>query len=245
MPHRTIGRLRAVVGFTTIVVLVGLSPVPSISPVKATLPSMPNVTVSEFPLVTAEGVSAKQLRRLQQALDRFARAGLELPSLHVVFSSDATACKGHHGLFSTAFDPWRIAICSELEPVYEHELAHAWAQWALTELLRAAFMELRGYEVWAGPDVPWNERGVEGVAVIIQQGLAGLPLPPELGREMRGRLQAFEMITGRLDPRLVEWIGARSVPCGDRPTILSRLISDASGNMCVPSSPRLFGPHAW
>jgi hypothetical protein len=113
--------------------------------------------------------------------------------------------------------------------VYEHELAHAWEAGSMTNELRSAFMDLRGYTDWSGSDMPGNERGIEGVAFVIQQGLAGLPLPPALGTEAISRLEAFELLTGQPAPRLVEWVEATEIPRDERPTALSRALPDWHG----------------
>jgi hypothetical protein len=196
----------------------------------------PQVRESPSPSIEVEGASASQTDRLTLALARFTEAGLELPNLKVIFSTDAAACKEHHGLFSTAFDPWRISICSPLDFVYEHELAHAWEHAMLNDQLRRQFMDLRGSTVWSGKDTPWNQRGQEDLAFVIQQGLSGLPLPRTLSGEAVSRVKAFELLTGRPAPRLTEWIEASETPCDERPTILSRSIPDAAGQVCSTAS---------
>jgi len=162
-------------------------------------------TTSLKPAVTVRNATAAETRRLDLALERFRATGLALPDLEVVFSADLTACRGHFGLFDSSQQPWRISICSDLDAVYEHELAHAWAAANLTNSGREDFMNMRGYEVWSDNDFAWNERGTEGAALIIQQGLSGLPLPPALSDETLSRLAAFELLTGVADPRLAQW----------------------------------------
>ena len=159
------------------------------------------------PHVTVHNATPKQLDRLALAFERFSSIGLELPDLEVFFARDNNSCgDAGHGLFQSAFTPWRIVICpTELDTVYEHELAHAWERANLTEQQRKAFMVMREYEVWNDRTVPWNQRGIEGVAFIIQQGLSGLPLPPTILSEHRSRLEAFEFLTGVSDPSLRTW----------------------------------------
>jgi hypothetical protein len=196
----------------------------------------PQVRESRPPSIEVEGASASQTDRLTLALARFKEAGLELPNLKVIFATDAAACKEHHGLFSTAFDPWRISMCSPLDFVYEHELAHAWEHAMLSDEVRRQFMDLRDITVWSGKDTPWNQRGQEDLAFVIQQGLSGLPLVRTLSGEAISRLKAFELLTGRPAPKLTEWIKARETPCDERPTILSRSIPDAAGRVCSTAS---------
>jgi hypothetical protein len=103
----------------------------------------------------------------------------------------------------------------------------------VTDAQRVAFMDLRGLKNWGDRDTPWNQRGTEWAAVVMQQGLSGLPLPPVLSNEARSRLQAFELLTGRVAPVLVNWIRERGVRCSDRPTGLSRQIADVTGRSCT------------
>ena len=160
------------------------------------------------PRVSAHNATPAQLHRLALAFERFANAGLQLPALEIHFPTEVEVCDGAHGRFRTSTTPWLILICpTDLDTVYEHELAHAWERANLTDQQRQTFMEMRGYEVWNDKSVPWNERGMEGVAFIIQQGLSGLPLPPVLSAEQRSRLTAFEYLTGDPDPRLEQWKG--------------------------------------
>lgn len=187
---------------------------------------------------TVYNATAEDLGRLGEAVMVFAVADLKLPTLHIWFHTDGGPCGEHHGLFRATSESWQIRICSsDIEAVYEHELAHAWVTANIDDTQRSAFMDLRGLEYWADRDVPWNERGTEWAAVIIQQGLSGLPLPPALSNEARSRLQSFELLTGRIAPVLVEWIAERDVPCSDRPTDLSRPIADGSGRTCAVSRP--------
>ncbi|MFQ5554990.1 MAG: hypothetical protein ACE5GC_06435 [Acidimicrobiia bacterium] len=172
----------------------------------------PSATLSGAiaPRIVVRGATSSQQARLELAIERFGDAGLTLPDLEVVFATSDDPCKGHPALFQPQFQPWRISICSDLESAYEHELAHAWEAANLAEETREQFMTLRGYSTWSDPGVPWNQRGIEGVAVVIQQGLSGLALPPSLSREQRSRLAAYELLTGSPDPRLTDWQDAHA-----------------------------------
>jgi hypothetical protein len=183
--------------------------------------------------IVTKGASPLQRDRIEQAATFYSALGLELPELEVVFTRESSACTGAKGLFSDSFEPWRVTICTE-DPgiVIEHELAHAWERANVGDHLRETFMEQNGYGVWRSHDVPWNERAVEGIALVIQQGASGLPLPPVLGSDATGRLQAFELLTGQPDPRLADWLGSKSIPCGERPTPLSDTIPDSDGLIC-------------
>lgn len=192
------------------------------------------------PRITVRDASPAQITRLGKAFEAFDRAKLELPGIEIRFFTDHESCGAEHGRFYTTGNDWRVHICpTRLDSVIEHELAHAWERANLTDSERRAFMRLRGYEVWSDPDRSWGERGMEGAAFIIQQGLAnGLPLPPALGAEVRSRLRAYEQLTGRLAPALVAWLEANDVPCPERPTRMSRSHPDGSGRVCIESLAR-------
>ncbi|MFQ5966446.1 MAG: hypothetical protein ACE5MI_02410 [Acidimicrobiia bacterium] len=156
----------------------------------------------ESSTIAVIGGSAEQRQQVAQAVEAFERAGLKLPNLQISFALNPAECLEHMGLFETDHYPWRITFCSDAAFVYLHELAHAWELANLTDRERAAFMALRGHQTWADPDVPWEDRGVEGAAFIIQQGLMDMPLPPNLSEEQASRLAAFELLTGVPSPRL-------------------------------------------
>jgi hypothetical protein len=183
--------------------------------------------------LTIEGGTVTDRVRMRLAILRFRDAGLELPSLQIVFRVSADEeCHGALGYFSSSKDVWRISICSEIESVYEHELAHAWERANLTDDQRRRYTAFRSLSTWSEKGYAWNERGVEDAAFVIQQGLAGLPLPPALGVEARSRLEGYEMLTGQTAPQLVEWLAQNEVPCEERPTHLSRRTPDISGRVC-------------
>lgn len=160
------------------------------------------IWASLSPAVSVGDASSEQADRLAFAVDRFHNAGLPLPDLEVRFSYDQATRNGGMGLFQTEHIPWRITICSQADFVYAHELTHAWELANLTDETRQRFMELRGHLSWADPSVPWSERGVEGVAFIIEQGLLDQPLPAIVSDELASRLAAFELLTGKPSPRL-------------------------------------------
>ncbi|HVR31641.1 MAG TPA: hypothetical protein VMS74_02925 [Acidimicrobiia bacterium] len=189
--------------------------------------------VSLVPEVTVRGGEPGDVSRLRRALTRFEDAGLALPDVDVTIHEDDSQCRGHKGLFRASSIPWTISICSATDSVFEHEFAHAWERGHLTDTVRQAFMELRGHEVWSGADTPWNERGQEGVAFVIQQGLSDVPLAPALSDEALSRVAAFELLTGQPAPRLVRWMESREVACSDRPTPLSRQVPDQTGTTCA------------
>lgn len=190
-------RIRSVSRLALLPAILAIWPVATPEP---TVPVEPGVTVSLAPAIDVVGGTTDQHDRLAEAITRFTGIGLALPDLEVRFSSDPGECNGHDGLFESAFSPWRISICSPLDFVYEHELAHAWEHANVHDATREAFMSARGVGVWNGSSVTWTERGIEQAAFIIQQNL----LPGTLGTvssEWQNRVDAFEVLTGIPSPR--------------------------------------------
>lgn len=189
--------------------------------------------------LTVEGGTDAERARMRLAIRRFEEAGLVLPPLLIVFRHPSDVeCHGALGYFSPSQPVWQISICSTVEPMYEHELAHAWERANLTDAQRERYVALRGLPTWSDKAYDWGERGIEDLAFVVQQGLAGLPLPPALGREARSRLEGYEMLTGRIAPRLGDWLAKYEVPCGERPTDLSLQVPDVVGRTCETSLSR-------
>jgi hypothetical protein len=184
------------------------------------------------PSLTIHGGTITERARMDLALERFENEGLALPPLRIEFPTSPVKCDGGLGYFTPSEDVWRITICSQINSVYEHELAHAWERANLTDAQRRRFTVFRGLPTWSDESYDWNQRGVESVAFVIQQGLAGLPLPPALSHEVESQLEGYEMLTSQAAPRLVGWLAKYEVPCTDRPTRLSLGLPDASGRIC-------------
>lgn len=165
-------------------------------------------TADHKPQLTVSGASEQQSERLAEALRRFAGADLALPPLAVTFHDNGAPCHGHPGVFLAHPDPWEIHICSEnVEWVYEHELAHAWISHNVSAQQRQTFMELGSYETWSDRAYPWNERGSEWAAVVIQQGISGLPLPPVLSDKIkRLHVDGYQLLVGVPSPRYTAWL---------------------------------------
>lgn len=193
---------------------------------------VPDVAESDLRSWSIHGGTPDERARMEVAIERFALGGLALPQLRIDFAASSEKCKGGIGHFEPLDDVWRIAICSTVDSVYEHELAHAWERATLTDTQRVAFVAFRGLPTWSDKSYDWNQRGVEWAALVIQQGLGGLPLPPNLGLDATSRLEGYEMLTGRAAPRLAEWLARYDVPCDQRPTEFSLRLPDASGLTC-------------
>jgi hypothetical protein len=56
-----------------------------------------------------------------------------------------------------------------------------------------------------------------------------------LGEKTISKLRDFELLTGRVAPRLIEWMALHEASCGERPTPLSRGVPDSTGRVCPTS----------
>lgn len=129
------------------------------------------------PSLTTDGSpSENEDALLKWASARFARAGLDLPAVSVAFHDQREACAGHPGLFRDQPNP-RIDICglsdfsTAAKKTMLHEMAHAWAHENLSDDDIQEFLILRGLEIWAGPDAPWELKGTEHAAEIVSWAL--------------------------------------------------------------------------
>lgn len=134
-----------------------------------------------------------------RAIDRFHRNGLLLPDLEIRFLDDRAACRGHYGLFQPRDEMWRILICSDVDFVITHELAHAWMRSHLDGFARQRYLLARRLPTWNDPDTPWMERGIEDAAFVIQQNLMASNPPVHTERWQR-HMAAYELLTGQPSP---------------------------------------------
>jgi hypothetical protein len=155
--------------------------------------------VSLTPSVTSFGADGDDLARVDDALERFRYAGLELPDLTITFHDGDSVCDGHDGLFHEDPGGWAIDVCSDLDFVVPHELAHAWAAANLDDDDRARYLDARGLTAWTGGDVPWEQRGTEDAAFIVQQNLRAIDIPAS-SATWTERMQAYTVLTGSESP---------------------------------------------
>lgn len=158
-------------------------------------------SVSLHPSMVVRGASVDEQRRLDEALARYAEAGLELPDLEVVFADDPDVCSGHDGLFRTSTSPWQVLVCSDMEFVVTHELAHAWDAANLDDIDREWYTDRRGLTTWDSSDADWVDRGVEDLAFMIQQNLMAGAVDVDSERWVE-RANAYGWATGRTSPVL-------------------------------------------
>ena len=131
--------------------------------------------------VTVEGLTEAQEALVEKAVGLYAAAGLELPPVRLVGTTDTTPCEGRAGVAYRRESHTEIFLCTTAagqaeEWVIIHELAHAWDHHSLTEERRAAFQALRGAPSWRSRDVAWHERGTEQAAEIMVWALIDRPV---------------------------------------------------------------------
>ena len=153
------------------------------------------------------GATPRQVEDAVWALDRFDSAGLELPSLSIVFHDDYESCGMREGVLRISGDEIVIHEC-ESDPARSrrnllHELAHVWDRYGpLDDHTRSAFLSMRGLRAWSDCHLLWNQRGEEQAAEIIAWGLMvrSAPIPTSVGdsgSQAEADLSAaFELLTG-------------------------------------------------
>ena len=162
------------------------------------------VTVGPNPNIRFSSADAPDRDRVDQSLELFRGAGLELPDLDVRFSDDPTDCQGHDGLFDPSTRPWTISICSDVGYVVTHELAHAWEAANLDDSEREHYMVVRGFETWNGQHVDRDERAIEEAAFMVQQNLMASDHVDTTSDRWQDRIFAYELLTGTTSPVVVD-----------------------------------------
>ena len=145
--------------------------------------SQPVAATADPVVIKIVAATARQAEHAQWALARFEAAGLELPSLTIVFHDDYQSCGMREGVLRIAGEDVTIHECqndpSRSRRSLLHELAHAWDHvgGSIDTDTRTDFLRLRGLQSWDDDDIPWNQRGEEQTAEIIAWGLIHQPAP--------------------------------------------------------------------
>ena len=134
----------------------------------------------------------------KSVVERFAEAGLELPTVSVEFHETTEPCNGYDGFVRYEAPAPVITICSDRPYVLPHELAHAWIDENLTAEAKADYVEHWGLASWNDKSDEWNDRGTEHAAFAIQQNLTAAP--PRMTRTWTERAEAYQMLTGLASP---------------------------------------------
>jgi hypothetical protein len=138
---------------------------------------------------------------IEDAMDRFEAAGLELPPLRIFAHADKRGCEGHLGIYGQYGQRDRIDLCTHVEFYILHELGHAWEQHNVTDDVRAAILEETGLTVWHDRDLPWLDSGAEIAANTIAFGLLDLPMDEAETAAFTPQLERFRLLTGANSPR--------------------------------------------
>lgn len=113
----------------------------------------------------------------------FEDAGFDAPEFLARFHTSDEPCKGHCGLNTLTSDGVStVNVCAthENELVVEmirertlmHEVAHVWVEQNVSQAQRAAFMAIRGLDVWEdGTLASWEKLGAEHAAEILLWGM--------------------------------------------------------------------------
>lgn len=153
--------------------------------------------------ITIEVREPHQLHMAEWAIGRYAEAGLDLPSIVILFPGrDLSLCDRARGRIDLDRDPIEIRVCWDSEFVLLHELGHAWEARNVAASEHGPFMAMRdGVSAWATLDVAWAERGREHAANVIAWGLLEDPYPisDTYPNDPDSMLDAFRFLTG-VDP---------------------------------------------
>jgi hypothetical protein len=148
------------------------------------------------PVSVMSGGTQLQVERVQDALDRYAAAGMELPPVDVYLHVTKAGCSGNSGLYAAGSEIDRIDLCVDTPFIILHELAHAWENRLGTDEAREQLLDGLELEFWTGVDVKYRQRGIEAAANLIAWGLTS-PSVAERGQApSTDRLDLFASFTG-------------------------------------------------
>lgn len=168
-------------------------------------PQAVEVAVAADPL-TLVGHTQAEADIVDDLLDDFAAAGLGLPPLRITFAESTDECSGYEGVYRGGGD---IIVCRTSTFTIAHEIAHAWAGYALTDADREEYRQLWDAPTWGSSEVDWEQRATENAANTIAWAL--LATNPEPHEMLRSHLCTYEALTGHPLPNpLVS-------PCGEIP----------------------------
>ena len=169
-------------------------------------PGTPEVTTPAR--VETEPLTDDEQALVHWAIDRFARAGLELPEMAVRFDPSRELCGGAEGLYQQTAEGERIVtICirdsdsfaAQLERrrTLLHEFGHAWDYANLTSDDRQELARILGADDWNDPLVAWADRGVERFAETFVFALLDQPARQlKVSLECSALIDAFRTATG-------------------------------------------------
>lgn len=163
----------------------------------------PAIAVASPSTTEAAPLSSAQSALVVWVQSRFTRAGLDVPSVSVVFDPEAEECGGFQGRYyprtATVYMCLRNHTSERvLRTLLLHEMSHAWTDQELDDPARAGFVELRGTPTWGSWDHAWTDRATEHAAVVMAWGLMDVTTNVEpIGDTSTGSLrEAFRFLTG-------------------------------------------------
>lgn len=162
------------------------------------------------PSVTVVGTSDSfESEALDWAIGRYEAVGIGLPEFIIEFAGHDD-CGGNTAVAIRGRSLPRIVICAKMTAAPEvvlkrtllHEIAHIWAEDALDEATRVAFLELRGLESWSSIEVSWQDRGSEQAAEIMTWALMDreLLMATLSDHDPDSLAVGFELLTGTIRP---------------------------------------------
>jgi hypothetical protein len=161
----------------------------------------PRITFVDQPTTKAQDI-------IVWAVGLYRDAGLQLPDLKISFP---VICSGKGALYHVGKSS--IDFCRINKNRALHEFAHAWDDTS-GAVDRAAFLELRGLNVWwGGTETPSAEQGAEQLADIIAWGLTGCEtrnVPQIPNNSVSELTRAFAMLTGAPCPAIASAATHRS-----------------------------------
>jgi hypothetical protein len=163
------------------------------------------------------GADAAQEARINEAMELFAAAGLELPEITIHVHSSQDDCNGHQGLYSKPEGRHRIDLCVEHEIVIRHELAHAWENHHLDDATRHAYLDHVGKRVWNDTTVNHQVRAIEEAAWTIAWGVEEAPIQRMLRTHYAEQAAGYEILTGSTSHRVAHWDDPTPVTVTTRP----------------------------
>jgi hypothetical protein len=155
--------------------------------------------------IAISGGTPAQRAMGQWAEDRFADAGIGVPSLEVRFHRELSGCDDRLGLYQDGVAHiCGIHVNDMSRRMLLHEVAHGWVESHVSASLEERFLRLRQLETWNDHDAEWEARGTEHAAEIIGWAVGGQPggtgMPSIPMNDPRQLAEAYELLTGQQLP---------------------------------------------
>jgi hypothetical protein len=155
--------------------------------------------------IAVSGGTQAQRAMGRWAEDRFADAGIGVPSLEIRFHGERAGCDHRLGLYEDGVAHICGLYVNDLSRrMLLHEMAHGWVESHVSASLEVRFLRLRRLENWDDYQVEWEARGTEHAAEIIGWAVGGQPdgtgMPSIPMNDPRQLAEAYELLTGQQLP---------------------------------------------